>query len=122
MDDDEDDYVAYNDDEENTLGNYSSEVAAMKQKASKRDGSNPLTRSLALPGKGDKGSKSGGLNGIRESLQNLDLGAALRKSRDSSGNGGFNGFMSLGKKQTAQKNADGTNIFGIRQEDIKKVS
>ena len=68
MDDDEDDYVAYDDDEDNALCNYSSEVATMKGKAKKRDGSNPLTRSLALPGKGDKGSKSGGLNGIRESL------------------------------------------------------
>jgi len=55
--------------------------------------------------KGDKGSKSGGI--IGKTLENF----SLRRSRD--GSAGFNGFLSLGKKQTGN-NGSGVNIFGIR--------
>lgn len=59
-----------------------------------------------MPPKFDKGSSSGGI--IKKALDTFNL----RKSRDSNGDA-FNGFSSLGKKQTAQ-NGSGLNMFGIR--------
>lgn len=44
---------------------------------------------------------------IGKALENF----SLRRSRD--GSAGFNGFLSLGKKQTGS-NGSGVNIFGIR--------
>lgn len=59
-----------------------------------------------MPSKSEKNTSSGGI--ISKALDNFNL----RKSRESA-NGGFNGFLSLGKKQTAS-NGSGVNIFGIR--------
>lgn len=58
-----------------------------------------------MPGKFDKGSTSGGI--LSRAIDKIDN---LRKSRD--GGNGFNGFLSLGKKQTG--NTGDKNIFGIR--------
>ena len=45
---------------------------------------------------------------MARALENIN---SLRKSRD--GSSGFNGFLSLGKKQT-QNNGSGVNIFGMK--------
>ena len=57
--------------------------------------------------KGDKGSKSGGI--LSKALDTFNI----RNSRDNASGNGFNGFMSLGKKQTANSGS-GVNMFGIR--------
>jgi hypothetical protein len=56
-----------------------------------------------MPIKASKTTSSGGILG--RALENFNL----RKSRDSAG---FNGFLSLGKKQTASNGQ--VNIFGMK--------